>query len=139
MPRRRQPRKIVEPPGFKGFSPYGHAGEPSGEVELLYEEYEAIKLTDYDGLSHHQACVLMGISRPTFARIYESARRKVARALVEVKPLRSVYGNAWLDKNWFRCGDCFNQFTMPASIQDKNCPVCKSNRIEHINPNIHTT
>lgn len=133
MPRRRHPRKIVEPPRFKGFRPHGNPGNPVGDVELLYEEYEAIKLADYDGMSHHQACVLMGISRPTFARIYESARQKIAKALVEVKPIRSIYGNAWLDKNWFRCLKCFNQFTIPASIADKNCPVCKSEKVEHIN------
>jgi uncharacterized protein len=136
MPRRRTPRKIVEPPKFKGFGPFGHAGgHQEEEVDLLYEEYEALKLADYDGLSHHQACVLMGISRPTFARIYESARQKIATALVEVKTIRSVYGHVSMDKNWFYCTHCFNQFTIPPSISERTCPMCRSENIEIIHSN----
>lgn len=133
MPRRRRPRKIVEPPKFRGFHPYGHHGNgPRESVNLLYEEYEAIKLADYDGMSHHQACVLMGISRPTFARIYESARRKIARALVEVREVRSVYGNVSMDDNWLKCLDCYNLFTIPVPEEEPACPVCKSSEIETI-------
>lgn len=136
MPRRRTPRKIVEPPKFKGFEPFGCAnGGKKGDVELLYEEYEAIKLADYDGMSHHQACVLMGISRPTFARIYESARRKIAEALVEVKTIKSVYGNVRMDENWFKCTKCFNLFTIPDPETKSACPICKSNKIENLNIN----
>ncbi len=140
MPRRKHPRKIVEPPRFKGFEPYGFHGEVSGdEVDLLYEEYEAIKLADYDGMSHHEACVLMGISRPTFARIYESARQKIARALVEVKCIKSVYGNVSLEKNWFKCYGCQNLFTMPGRNIKPECPICKSTEIETIHTNNQNT
>lgn len=136
MPRRRRPRKIVEPPRFKGFAPYGCPDKTAGdEVELLYEEYEAIKLADYDGMSHHEACVLMGISRPTFARIYESARRKIAKALVEVRNIKSVYGNVSLEKDWFQCAECFNMFTIPSPKTIHSCPICKSEKIEIINSN----
>ncbi|NLX73236.1 MAG: DNA-binding protein, partial [Bacteroidales bacterium] len=41
-------RKVVAPPGFIGFKPYGHTSDSSLVVELLYEEYEALKLADYD-------------------------------------------------------------------------------------------
>ncbi len=136
MPRKRTLRKIVEPPKFKGFRPYGCNNDSSkAEVELLYEEYEAIKLADYSGMSHHEACVLMGISRPTFARIYESARRKVAVALVEVKSIKSVYGNASLEGNWFKCAKCFNLFTIPSPGTKMACPICKFEEIENINKN----
>lgn len=133
VPRRRTPRKIVEPPKFKGFQPYGyHGGRPQETVNLLYEEYEAIKLADYDGMSHHHACVLMGISRPTFARIYESARQKIARALVEVREVRSVYGNVSMKDNWLKCRDCYNLFTIPEPQNNLACPICKSSEIETI-------
>lgn len=136
MPRRKHPRKIVEPPRFKGFEPYGFHGEMlGGEVDLLYEEYEAIKLADYDGMSHHEACVLMGISRPTFARIYESARQKIARALVEVKSIRSVYGNVSLKNDWFKCSECHNLFTLTGKQTKMECPICKSTTIETIHTN----
>jgi len=132
MPRTRRLRKIVAPPKFKGYKPYGCTEEFKGYIELLYEEYEAIKLADFDLMSHHEACILMGVSRPTFARIYESARRKIAMALVEAKEIKAVYGNAYLDKNWFMCDECNARFTIPKVLIEKNCPVCKSLKVEPI-------
>ena len=133
MPRRKRLRKVVEPPSFKGYRPYGCQNRSTGEVELLYEEYEALKLADYDLMNHQDACELMGVSRPTFARIYESARRKIATALVETKAIKTVYGNAFLDKNWFFCGDCHARFTIPEKRIERNCPLCRSASVEMIN------
>jgi predicted DNA-binding protein (UPF0251 family) len=133
MPRRRRLRKVVAPPGFKGYKPYGHK-ENSKIVELNYEEYEAIKLADYDILNHEEASKLMGISRATFARIYESARRKIAKALVESSEIRTVFGNAHLDSDWFICNTCHARFNQPESASNA-CPICQSNSIEPINNN----
>lgn len=130
MPRRRRLRKVVAPPGFRGYKPYGVSHKSDKKVELLYEEYEAIKLADYDMLNHQQASEIMGISRPTFARIYESARRKIAKALVEIKEIETVYGNALLDKNWHECIECHARFTIPRNIKEHKCPVCASKRIQ---------
>jgi uncharacterized protein len=136
MPRRRRLRKVVAPPAFKGFKPYGNARRHKEYVELLYEEYEAIKLADYDLMNHQEACRLMGVSRPTFARIYESARRKIAKALTETREIRAVYGNAWLDKNWFVCNQCHARFTIPGNRNRRECPICKSDNIEALKQNI---
>ncbi|PWD98718.1 DNA-binding protein [Marinilabilia rubra] len=125
-------RKVVKPPGFKGYKPYGASGTKGEAVELLYEEYEALKLADYDLMSHQEASELMGVSRATFARIYERARRKMAKALVEVKEIKSVYGHAWLDKSWFVCNHCDARFTMPSTMKERSCPVCKSFCIESL-------
>ncbi len=132
MPRTRRSRKIVAPPKFKGYKPYGCAEASKGYIELLYEEYEAIKLADFDLMNHHEACILMGVSRPTFARIYKSARRKIAMALVEAKEIKAIYGNAYLDKDWFICKECNARFTIPKLFVEKNCPVCKSLKVELI-------
>lgn len=132
MPRRRRLRKVVAPPSFKGYRPYGLRKKGTGAVELLYEEYEAIKLADYDLMSHEQACVLMGVSRPTFARIYKSARSKISKALVEAKEIKTVYGNAAFDETWFVCDDCHARFTMPESGK-KQCPMCRSGNFNKIN------
>ncbi len=133
MPRRKTLRKIVAPPKFQGYKPYGINGDSNGVVELLYEEYEAIKLADYDLLNHDEAAKLMGVSRPTFARIYESARRKVAKALTEAKEIATVYGNVELEGIWFLCTKCHAKFTKPSSVENTNCPVCKSSSTEMIN------
>ncbi len=133
MPRRRRLRKVVAPPGFKGYKPYGSLNNTKEQVELLYEEYEAIKLADYDCLNHETASQIMGVSRPTFARIHESARRKIAKALVEVRDIKAVYGNALLDKNWYVCNACNARFTIPKTIKDPICAVCSSTNIDNLN------
>ena len=132
MPRRKRLRKVVAPPGFRGFKPYGNRHGQRSHVELLYEEYEAIKLADYDLMNHQEASEVMGVSRPTFARIYESARRKVAQALVETREIRSIFGNAKLDKSWFACNGCHARFTMPPNLQGLYCPLCRSDQINPI-------
>ena len=133
MPRRRRLRKVVAPPKFKGYKPYGTNHNRTDYIELLYEEYEALKLADYDLMNHEEASKLMGISRPTFARIYESARRKIANALVESKEIKTVFGNAVMDKNWYVCNDCMSRFTIPKTKYEFQCPLCASKNIELIN------
>jgi len=129
MPRRRSLRKVVAPPAFEGYKPYGTNHESKEFVELLYEEYEAIKLADYDLMNHAEASKLMGVSRATFARIYESARRKIAKALVETRAIKSIFGNAELDGNWFLCRTCNARFTIPDKASGGQCPICKSKDI----------
>ena len=131
MPRRRRLRKIVKPPNFKGYKPYGiheNTNEQSA-IELLYEEYEAIKLADYDMMNHLQAAELMGVSRPTFARVYESARRKISKALVETREIKAVFGNATFDKSWHLCNNCHARFTIPKTVGNRCCPLCASEKV----------
>jgi predicted DNA-binding protein (UPF0251 family) len=64
---------------------YKPAGIPARELEwitLALDEFETIRLLDHRGLDQEQAALEMGISRPTVTRIYASARRKIATALV---------------------------------------------------------
>ncbi|MFP4042391.1 MAG: DUF134 domain-containing protein [Bacteroidales bacterium] len=132
MPRRKARRKILEPPKFSGYKPYGSYEQESGHVELLYEEYEAIKLADYYLKPHHEACQVMGISRATFARIYESARRKIAQALVETKEIKSSMGNVYLDRDWFLCNSCYARFPLVKKRNQEYCPECSSGDLEPI-------
>lgn len=136
MPRHRRLRKVVAPPCFKGYRPYGGNNNTKEFVELLYEEYEAIKLSDYDLMKHQEAAELMGVSRSTFARIYETARRKIAKAFVETKEIRTVHGNAILDKNWYVCKDCESRFTLPKTVNQHECPLCKSHSIDPLNKQV---
>jgi len=126
MPRRRRLRKVVAPPNFEGYKPYGASLHKKEAVDLLYEEYEAIKLADFDLMNHLEAAQIMGVSRATFARIYEEARRKIALALVEAREIKAVYGNAALDKNWKVCQRCHARFTVPKTVKNQNCPMCQS-------------
>jgi len=133
MPRQKQLRKIFAPPKFTGFKPYGCVKGCKGSIDLFYEEYEAIKMADYDLLKYEEAAVIMGVSRATFARICESARRKIARALVDGKEIKTVYGNAYLENEWFLCKDCNARFDIQTAIIENNCPVCRSANINSLN------
>lgn len=126
MPRPKRLRKVVAPPSFKGFKPYGNIKSNKKACELFYEEYEAIKLADYDGLNQKEAAEIMGVSRPTFARIYLDARKKIAKALVETREIITIYGHALFDKNWFQCNKCHSKFNMLNESDKKNCPLCDS-------------
>ncbi|WP_111706265.1 DUF134 domain-containing protein [Lutibacter citreus] len=130
MPPKKKLRKIVAPPDFKGFKPYGTTKESIDSIDLFYEEYEAIKLADYKLMTHLEASKLMGISRATFARIYETGRRKIAKALVETLQIKTVFGNVALDKSWYLCNNCEAKFTIPKTINNHICPMCTSTNFE---------
>ncbi len=126
MPRKKHLRKVVAPPKFKSYVPVGSRSEKKEKIQLFYEEFEAVKLADYDGMHHHEACSLMGVSRATFARIYESARNKIAKALVEVREIEAVFGNAEFNEKWFLCNDCQARFTLKRVSASEECPICTS-------------
>lgn len=75
-------------PGITYFRPRGVPLRFLEEVVLTVEELEAVRLKDLENLDGEQAAERMGVSRPTFQRILDSARRKVAEALVGGKALR---------------------------------------------------
>jgi predicted DNA-binding protein (UPF0251 family) len=130
--RRRGVRRVVSPPGFSSYYPVDAQESGGSPVELFYEEYEALRMADYDLMTHEEASALMGVSRATFARVYESARRKIASALVETRVIRTVFGNACFQGRWFLCGDCFTRFTLPEGFDDISCPFCRSDNIEAV-------
>ena len=57
------------------------------QVTLTLDEVEALRLADLEALYQEEAAKKMRISRATFARIVEQARRKVAEALIHGKAL----------------------------------------------------
>ncbi len=136
-PRTRKLRKIVNPPPVKGFRPYGgdSALKNSEPVYLLYEEYEALRLCDYDMLNHNQASGLMEVSRPTFTRICASGRQKMAKALVEGRQIAIEGGKVFFDSDWFHCSGCGSYFNDPhKEVVPDRCPLCKSNSVESWEP-----
>lgn len=88
MPRPHCPRRVGFLPNATYFKPAGIPLRVLEEVTVTLDELEALRLADLLGLYQEQAAAEMGISRATFARIVESARRKVADALIAGKALR---------------------------------------------------
>lgn len=130
MPRPKRHRKVLSPPAFHEFLPSGVHAEFKEVVELKLEEYESIRLCDYDLMNHAEACELVNVSRATFARIYESARRKVAQAFVEGRAILIQGGDFQFEEKWWKCHDCGSIFNSPGKRKEKECALCSSNYIE---------
>lgn len=133
-PRPKRVRKVIHPPGFRGFKPFGCPDPMDNEIKLLLEEFEAIKLADYEKLSQAEAAEKMNVSRPTFSRIYESARNKIASAFMEAATIVIEGGNIETKEDWFHCVNCHTIFRIADFInQDSICPVCGNAGTEKIN------
>jgi predicted DNA-binding protein (UPF0251 family) len=122
-------RKVSNPPVISGFKPYRNKSidEKAEAIFLQYEEYEALRLCDYEMLNHQQASVLMAVSRPTLTRIYSRARRKIAEAFVMGKQIIIEGGKIYFDSDWFSCKECGCFFNNSEKLREiKECPLCKS-------------
>lgn len=75
-------------PDASYFKPKGIPLVQLEEVSLGLDEVEAIRLADYEGRYHEEAARDMKVSRATFGRIVNGARRKVAEALIRGKALK---------------------------------------------------
>lgn len=106
MSRPQQHRRIEHPPLMRGFKPFGISCKKFDSIILKYDEYEAIRLLDYEGMTQEQAAAQMNISRPTLTRIYENARNTTAKAFVEGKVILIEGGNVCFNGDWFRCTRC---------------------------------
>ncbi len=127
MARHKKNRIIQIAPHFNGFNPTGNVNPLPEVVEISFEEYEALKLCDYELMHQSEAAQLMQVSRPTFTRIYESVRRKLARAFIEGRTIAFINGeaNAGL---WYHCGACCLTFSAnPESLLQ--CPICLSHKV----------
>ena len=87
MPRPRNSRKIGRVPQANYYKPRGIPLSVLECINLTYDEIEAVRLGDLEGLYQEKAAEKMNISRQTFGRIIESAHKKIADALVNGKAL----------------------------------------------------
>ncbi len=87
MARPKIPRQICGSPAQSCFKPNGI---PMSELDRIYlqeDEFEAIRLVDYQGMQQQQAAVEMGVSRQTLANMVKDALKKVADSLLNGKAL----------------------------------------------------
>jgi uncharacterized protein len=88
MPRPKCFRNICGIPDKNYFKPRGIPTSELEEVVLNLDEYEAIRLADYEQLYQEDAASRMNISRQTFGRIIEAAHKKIADVLINGKALK---------------------------------------------------
>ena len=85
MPRPQRRRRVCSEPEYTEFLPKGSTGY---DVVILFtDEYEAIRLVDFEKKTHEQCALQMDISRTTVTEIYERARFKLADSIVNGKRL----------------------------------------------------
>jgi hypothetical protein len=80
-----KPVTIPNPPKAERLVPEPITNANSILIEPA--EVEALRLVDLEGLSQEDAGKEMGVSRGTIWRLLQSARKKVAQALTEGRPL----------------------------------------------------
>lgn len=107
MARPQKSRKICNPPKMKGFKPFGMPMCKVESIKLKLEEFESIRLVNYEMLPQDIAAVQMNVSRPTFTRIYNKALKQIAKSFVEGKAIEIEGGNFQLEKDWYRCRKCY--------------------------------
>lgn len=130
MPRLKNLRTLQELPVVKGFRPMWMRANYRQAVILQLEEYEALRLIDYEGKIHEEVAVLMNVSRPTVTRIYESARRKLSTALVEGRSFLIEGGEIELQGEHLLCEQCQTKLIRQEGEADPAvCPECGSKRI----------
>ena len=103
-----------EPPLFTDFKPTGVKGQGLEQVLMTLDEFEAFRLADHNGMSHAEAAEEMEISRSTFTRLIEKARRKVAGLIIEGKFLTIEGGSIHFRNNIIRCQSCGGFLCAPA-------------------------
>ncbi len=102
------------------------------EVRLTIDEGEAIRLADLLGMSHEEAGRRMGISRATFGRIVQKARKTVADALINGKAINIEGGNykIIMEARIFNCHKCNNHWEEPKGTgRPGKCPKCNHDDI----------
>ena len=88
MARPKKSRCLRFKPNVYYFKPQGIPLRMLEEVILEHDELEALKLHDVDGLEQTKAAQEMKISQSTFARILDSAYKKLAEGIINGKAIK---------------------------------------------------
>jgi predicted DNA-binding protein (UPF0251 family) len=127
MVRPQKDRRVAYNPEISYFKPRGIPMMRLEEIRLTVDEREAIRLSDLLGMSHEEAGQRMGVSRATFGRIIQRARKSVADALINGKAINVEGGNYQIvnPTRIFKCKRC--NYTWEEAMgtgRPECCPTC---------------
>lgn len=127
-------RRVTGEPDCRVFKPVGASCAALEEMVLSIDEFEAIRLADLEGLYQEQAAERMNVSRQTFGRIIESARRKVAQVLAGGLALRIEGGAIEMPgQSMFRCNQCQHTWRLPYGAGGpEECPECQTRSVYRV-------
>jgi len=129
MPRPKSNRIVYEPPIYTEFKPVGSRGQALDVIDLTVDEFEALRLADQQAMTHAEAADEMEISRSTFTRLIERARKKLADFIIQGKLLSINGGNIHFRNNIIKCQSCGYMFKINFNQTITECPVCKSDNL----------
>lgn len=128
MSRPKRIRKIRDEPKIRCFKPDSDNIGSDDPIEITLDEFESIRLRDYHDIQQKMSAEIMGISQPTFHRTLSSARKKIAKALIEGNMIIITGDEFITEKNNYKCNVCEFEWNSPKKLYDK-CPDCKSEDI----------
>ena len=129
MGRKRKKRFITYSPKITEYIPTTDKNQIFPVIMRL-DEYEAIKLADYFQMEHAEASKIMGISRSTFTRLIEKARKKLSTALIEGKKIVIEGGEVQPIYKLYICKECGTTYIVEQNSEIKECKWCKCNKFE---------
>ncbi len=95
MPRPKRCRRICGYPDYWSFAPEG--SDICETTTLTLDEFETIRLIDYQKMTQEECAKAMGVSRATVTGIYENVRFKIADAMINGKRIRITGGSYRID------------------------------------------
>ena len=101
MPRPQKCRRICFTPQYDSF--YPENSQTDDTITLTLDEYEVIRLVDLEKKTHEQCSAQMDVSRTTVTEIYESAREKIADAIINGRSFKIEGGNYRFCDGTARC------------------------------------
>jgi uncharacterized protein len=134
MSRPYKPRKVLNPPKMAGFKPHGIALNERTPAVMQLDEYECLRLINYDLLSQAEAASRMNISRPTLSRIYSNALKVIAMAFAEGLSIEIRGGDVEFKNEWFKCVKCFKLIEgLENHVRCSNCSSFSEKELVKIN------
>ena len=131
MVRPKRFRQIFQEPQIRCFKPdLDEEIDSNKPIEITLDEFESIRLRDYEWIKQSEAAGTMGISQSTFHRVLTSGREKIAKALIEGKIIKIKGGI--LMTNEYKCKNCGFKWSSPEK-EYKKCLECNSEDIYKIN------
>lgn len=101
-------RFVCSMPEHDSFAPAVQTN--NSEIVMTLDEYETIRLIDFEGMEQESCSRQMDVARTTVQAIYTSARKKLADCLINGKSLRIAGGDV----------------TLCNASQSQACKICRN-------------
>lgn len=109
MPRPRKCRHVCCMPERDLFGPINMHIKEDNFIIMTVDEYETIRLIDYEDFNQEECALQMNVARTTVQRIYNDARKKISQSLVNGKILKIEGGDYKIcdgSEKACRCNGC---------------------------------